>query len=199
MLRFSILALALAGFAVSEAAALGRDFSKEELEANGQLVKGQKPVHGYWINWDDTYFYSGDTAALNQFLVAYGKLQHFKLKVVIHSGAKTSRSLGDRTGRDIPFDWSLRIQNGGTPVSINAKGDIAKIRDLAQDTPGSFVNVLGERFPSQVDIWLGDRIKREDLRIPANVEVASGIESEKNIGIVLPDDLQILNLDKSNP
>src|SRR5262249_20396950 len=97
MLRFSILALALAGFTVSEAAGLGRDFSKEELEANGQLVKGQKPVHGYWINWDDTYFYSGDTAALNQFLVAYGKLQHFKLKVVIHSGAKTAPSLGDRT------------------------------------------------------------------------------------------------------
>src|SRR5262245_51707725 len=181
MLRFSILALALAGFTVSEAAGLGRDFSKEELEANGQLVKGQKPVHGYWINWDDTYFYSGDSAALNQFLVAYGKLQHFKLKVVIHSGAKTAPSLGDRTGRDIPFDWSLRIQNGGAPVLI---------KDIVE---------IPERFPSQVDIWLGNRIKRENLRIPANVEVASGIDSEKNIEIVLPDNLKILNFDNSNP
>jgi hypothetical protein len=30
-----------------------------------------------------------------------------------------------------------------------------------------------------VDVWLGGRIKLDELRIPANVEVASGGEIEK--------------------
>ena len=157
MRRFFVfaLAVALSPWSASEALALGADYSKQDLESKGQLVKGQKPVHGYWVNWEDVFFYAGDTAAFNRFVEAYSKMPNAKLRVVIHPGTKKARSPWDKADRDMAVDWSLYVWNTGT------------------STPGA------KPAPSQVDVWLGSRIKLEDVRIPANVEVVSGGEIEK--------------------
>src|SRR4051812_42541491 len=44
------LTVALLPVSASEARAIGRDLPKDYLEAHGQLVKGQKPVHFYMVN-----------------------------------------------------------------------------------------------------------------------------------------------------
>jgi hypothetical protein len=157
MRRFAgfVLMVALLGGPTSEALALGADYSKQDLASKGQLVKGQKPVHGYWVNWEDVFFYAGDTAAFNQFVAAYSKTKNARLRVVIHAGARKARSPWDKADRDIAADWSLYVWNTGAPVA------------------GS------KPAPTQVDVWLGSRIKLDELRIPANVEVASGGEIEK--------------------
>lgn len=160
MRRLFVLALivALLPVFISEALAIGRDLPKDYLEEHGQLVKGQKPVHGYMVNWEDVFFYSGDTGAFNRFVEAYSKLENFELRVVIHAGAKKARSPWDTEDRNIQVDWSYYVWNTGT----TAKG--------------------GKPAPTRVDVWLGSRIKLEDVRIPANVEVTSGGEIEKFVG-----------------
>jgi len=160
MRRVFVFALSVALFplSASEALALGRDLPKDYLEEHGQLVKGQIPVHGYMVNWEDVFFYSGDTADFNRFVEAYSKLENVELRVVIHAGARKARSPWDKEDRDIPVDWSYYVWNTGT----TARG--------------------GKPAPARVDVWLGSRIKLEDVRIPANVEVVSGGEIEKFVG-----------------
>jgi hypothetical protein len=149
------LAIGLLPVFVSEALALGRDLPKDYLEVHGQLVKGQVPVHGYMVNWEDVFFYAGDTADFNRFAEAYSKLEHLELHIVIHAGAKMARSPWGSPDRDIPADWSYYVWNTGS---------------TAKD---------GKPAPARVDVWLGSRIKLEDLRIPSNVKVTSGGEIEK--------------------
>jgi hypothetical protein len=156
MMRRLALALILAVHCdgTSEAFAMGDDYSSEELGQKGELVDGQTPVHGYWVNWEDTFFYSGSTAELNLFLEAYGKLSSSKLRVVIHSGAKRARSPWDTMDREIPVDWTFYRSNARSADQFM----------LA---------------PTQVDVWLGDRIQLDDLCVPPGVEVASGGEIER--------------------
>lgn len=139
---------------VSDAFGLGADFSKEELKRQGELVEGQTPVHGYFVNWEDVFFYTGDTAELNRFLQAYGKQTGLKRQVVIHAGGKKARSPWDNADRDIAVDWSFYRWNTGN-------GNSAK------------------PAPSRVEIWIGSRIKLDELQIPADVEVTSGGEIER--------------------
>jgi hypothetical protein len=103
------------------------------------------------------FFYSGETADFNRFVEAYSKLENVELRVVIHAGATKARSPWGNADRDIPADWSYYVWNTG-PVAKGSKP-----------------------APTRVDVWLGSRIKLEELRIPANVEVVSGGEIEKFI------------------
>lgn len=151
--RYAMLALVSCLFTpiAPEALAIGRDLPKEIL-----AKQGPNCVHGYMVNWEDTYFFAGDTAAFNEFIQGYSKRTDLKLRVVIHAGTKKARSPWDKADRDIPADWSYYVWNAGIP-------DVRK------------------PAPSQVDVWLGSRIKLDELRIPANVEVASGGEIESFI------------------
>ena len=160
MRQYLAFALFVAWFllSASEALALGRDLPKDYLEEHGQLVKGQVPVHGFMVNWEDVFFYSGDTADFNRFIEAYSKLENLEHRIVIHAGTKKARSPWDKEDRNIPVGWSYYVWNTG-PVP---KG--------------------GKPAPAKVDVWLGSRIKLEELRIPANVEVVSGGEIEKFVG-----------------
>lgn len=150
----SALVVLISLLATADAFGLGSDFSKEELSRNGELVKGQTPVHGYWVNWEDMFFYSGDTGELNRFLESYAKMTGHTRRVVIHAGGKKARSPWDMTDRDIPTDWSFYRWNTGS--AENAKP-----------------------APSRVDIWIGTRIKLDELQVPAGIEVTSGGEIER--------------------
>jgi hypothetical protein len=153
-------ALIVAWFPLSaaEALALGRDLPKDYLEEHGQLVQGQIPVHGFMVNWEDVFFYSGETTDFNCFVEAYSKLENLEHRIVIHPGTKRARSPWDKEDRNIPVDWSYYVWNIGA-VPKGAKP-----------------------APAKVDVWLGSRIKLEELRIPVNVEVISGGEIEKFVG-----------------
>ena len=155
MARSALLALVLGWFVLPtpEALALGRDLPKDVL-----AEQGPNCVHGYMVNWTDTFFFAGDTAAFNKFVEGYSKRHDLNRRVVLHVGTKKARSPWDKADRDIAVDWSYHVWNTRPPVAG------------------------GPPAPSRVDVWLGSRIKLEDLRIPANVEVVSGGEIEKFIG-----------------
>ena len=145
-------------FAAPEVFGLGSDHPNGLVDGHPHWPQGLKDlvnregrVHGFWVNEVDVFFYAGDTQAFNQFLEGYAKLPKTSLTVVIHPGAKNARSSWDKQDRDLPAQWSL--QTGGD----------------SQDG----------RFVTRVDLWLGSRIRLEDLRIPENDEAASGGEIER--------------------
>lgn len=123
------------------------------------LVNRKRRVHGYWVNETDVFFYDGNTQAFNQFMAGYTKLKNTTLKVVIRPGAKKARSPWDKAERDIPVAWSLHISF--LPLDeLDAKKGAG-------------------RFYTRVDVWLGSRVRLEEMHIPAGIEVVSGGEIEK--------------------
>jgi hypothetical protein len=147
-----MLTLVVFGITASSAFGLGADHSKEELKR--RAVAGQTPVHGYFVNWEDVFYFAGDAKAFNQFVDAYSKFKDVKLQVVIHAGTTTASSPWDKAPRDLPADWSFYVWNTGMPLS-----------DKPADKP------VGNPAPTRVDVWVGTRLKLQDLRIPANLEV----------------------------
>jgi hypothetical protein len=143
---------------------LGSDFSRQELETQGQFVKGQIPVHGYWVNWEDVFFYQGDAKAFHQFMEVYRQFRHVQLSVVLHSGAGEARSPWDKESRNLPADWSLYVWKTGVPFTGPADKD--------EKAPP------GKPAPTRVDVWVGKRLKLADLKIPENIAVTA---SEKDL------------------
>jgi hypothetical protein len=145
--------------------ALGSDHPGQPVSSDtwpaglADLVNADNRVHGYFVNWEDVFFFKGDTAAFNDFLKKYSQLPDTSLHVVVHPGRLAVRSPWDKQPRDIAGDWELYA----SPFT----------RDEAQAegvTPGSFV--------TRIDVWLGGSITLDELRIPGNVSVASGGEIE---------------------
>src|SRR5579872_970311 len=100
--RVILLAVVVLGITAARVFGLGADFPKDDL-VNHKFA-GQTPVHGYFVNSEDVFFFAGDAKAFNQFVDAYSKLKDVKLQVVIHAGTTTARS--PWAARDIPADWS---------------------------------------------------------------------------------------------
>ena len=150
-LVFGCLLLVIAGVTVKEAFAVGNDFTKDQIAAAGKHC-----VHGFWVNEQSVAFYAGDAAQLNRDLPKYLEGEYASRKVVLHVGTKRAESPWDTKPRDTFADWT-----------VNTPDDPA---DAAKATP---------RFLLQIDIWLGSKMKLEDLRIPERFEVVSGREIEQ--------------------
>lgn len=155
MKRWMILmsVLVVGNMSDQEVFAAGNDFTQEQI-----AYAGKHCVHGFWLNEQIVVFYAGDTAQLNRDLPRYLEGQYATRKVVIHVGTKRAESPWDTKPRDTFADWS-----------VNTWDDW---EDAVQSVP---------RMRMQIDIWLGSRIKLEDLRIPEEFEVVSGGEIEKFI------------------
>ena len=141
----------LAGILSSRAFALGNDFTKDQI-----ATAGKPCVHGFQVNEQIVVFFTGDAAQLNRDLLKYLEGEYASRKVVLHVGTKRVESPWDSKPRDTFADWS-----------VNTWDDPA---DAAKAVP---------RMRMQIDIWLGSKIKLEDLRVPEGFEVVSGGEIEK--------------------
>ena len=142
------LAVLLAGWGSGAAFASGSDHPKERLAA-----KGRNCVHGYWVNESDVFFYAGDAADFNKAAADVAKKQGVKLQVVVHEGAKQARSPWDKADRNIPADWS--VTTGPTARGFRATGESDLIR---------------------IDLWLGGKVKKENVNYPPDAEVGSASE-----------------------
>ena len=144
--------------------AIGMDIGNGPINTDGgpkglaDLVNKSSRVHGYFVNSASTFFFKGDTATLNDFLVEYSTLGT-NLHVVIHPGTTEVRSPWDKAPRDIAADWRLSV------MPLAADGPL---RDV--DKPFTYV--------TRVDVWLGGAVKLDALRVPRDVIVDSGGEIE---------------------
>ncbi len=148
-----VLVLVVGCMSAKEVIGVGNDFTKEQVAAAGKHC-----VHGFWVNEQSVVFFAGDTDQLNRDLPKRLEGQYATRKVVIHVGTKRAESPWDTKPRDTFADWS-----------VNTWDDP---EDAAKALP---------RMRMQIDIWLGNKIKLEDLRIPEGFEVISGGEIEKFI------------------
>jgi hypothetical protein len=124
-----------------------------------ELVNRPDRVHGYFVNWEDVFFFSGDTQTLNEFLAGYAKLETTVLELVVHPGPKRVRSPWDKADRAIHADWSLYM----SPI---AREQI----EAGKPT---------EKFVTRVDVYLGGKVALDGLVVPVNIETRSGGELEQ--------------------
>lgn len=156
-----------------KAFALAADYGPDELKMRGS-VGGQVPIHGYWVNWEDIFFYAGDAEAFNQFIAAYADWRHRRLELVIHRGPKQAASPWRQL--DVSADWSLYVWNSGVPfnqkILLNKAGD-----EEVELVP------IGEPAPTRVDAWIGPRLKLSDLRIPPTLKVTAASDAGQDAEI----------------
>ncbi len=119
-----------------------------------ELVNCKERVYGYFVNFWDYFYFEGDTASLNAFLQKLGDIRHPQPVVTIHPGTGMAHKLARE--ETFQYDWSLSTLPEGTPVA-----------DRKTQTGLS------------LDVWLGDGISLDDLKVPLSIEVRSGGEIEQ--------------------
>ena len=170
-IRRSFLASLLLVIAASLAYGLGADHTgpvgiahaDKWPEGLKELADHRLRVHGFCVNSEDVFFFSGDTTKLNAFLTDYAKLRKTTLEIVLHPGKKNARSPWDKKPRNISVDWALYA----SPHPVGSAGRLRTAR------PGPFV--------TRIDVWLGGQIELDGLRVPSKVAVKSGGEIEQFI------------------
>lgn len=130
-----------------------------------ELVNVPQRVHGYFVNWEDVFYFAGNTDRLNAFLVQYQALPGTKLQVVLHTGSPQVKSPWDKQPRNALADWKLYT----TPFTEEQFEAAAREKDR-QLKPG--------RFVTKLDVWTGVQIKLDQLMIPADVPVEAAPEAK---------------------
>jgi hypothetical protein len=152
----------LVAASASFAGRLGADFSKEELASKS--FAGITPVHGYWVNWMDNFYFQGTADKLNLFLAAIEARKEAVVKIVLHTGTTKARSPWDKSENRPAADWSLFTVNGITPASGTTNAQLQKLSP-----------------PTQVDIWTGGKVELGKLKVPEKFELTASKETDKQI------------------
>jgi hypothetical protein len=175
-LRHSIL-LAIAActivLAASNVFGLGSDYPTNESsnpswpKGMAELVNVTNRVHGFWVNSEDIFFFSGSATNLASFLETYSQIQGIeKHLLVLQDGVGEAKSPWEKTGRSC--DWELY----GCPrgwlnlgkISSQGTNSVEAIQQAAKDT----------NYFLEVHFWTGGKIALDQLVIPQNVEVTGG-------------------------
>jgi hypothetical protein len=118
------------------------------------IVNSPERIHGYWVNWSDTFFFAGDTDKLNAVLESCEKLPNTKLEIVLHPGQGNAQSPWDKTPPSKTADWKF------------------------------FVSAIGRgEARSKLDIWVGGKIRLADLKIPAKLSIKAGDDATEDAAI----------------
>jgi hypothetical protein len=153
---------------------LGCDYPSGKLAAAGslgwpkgmdKLVNATNRVHGYWINAEDVFFFSGDAAQFTAFLRDCAQLDEAKnCRLILHEGVGEAKSPWGKVGR--PCDWKLYVCPKGwrnAAILLEQHTNPVEVIQKAAREPG---------YVLEVHLWTGGRIAPDQVHIPKNVEVA---------------------------
>ncbi len=122
-----------------------------------ELANDPHRVSGYWVNQSDVFFFAGDTAAFNAFLVRYAALSGEETPhiLTIQPGPGTTTRLGEKEPK-IHYEWFMKITRAGWDGEQHYNPD-PKI----------------DRFPVRVRIGLatGGAVDLQAVELPANVDL----------------------------
>jgi hypothetical protein len=160
-LVFIVIALSLFG-GIRAAFALGSDHPKQAVSASSwpkgmsNLVNSPERIHGYFVNAEDVFFFSGDQEHFDQFLRDYAKIDGVvSHKIVIHSGLGRAKSPWQKD-EGLKCDWMV-----DGCLSSWKRGDPA-----------------AKGYILEVHIWQDGRIKLEKGRVPEGVTVERAKSTE---------------------
>jgi hypothetical protein len=129
-----------------------------------KLVTFTNRVHGFFVNQEDLFFYSGDAVALSAFLRDYAKLEGVVAKRLIqHEGVGEAKSPWAKEGQ--PCDWELYVcPKGWHNLAELSKGgtNSVEVLQIAAKEAGYIV---------EVHVWIGGRLALDQVEIPKTVEV----------------------------
>jgi hypothetical protein len=112
-----------------------------------ELANSTNRVHGFWVNAEDSFFFSGSASEFTAFLAAYAKIEGIeKHRLILHDGVGEAKSPWGKSGRSC--DWKLY----SVPRSWLAAD--AKVKS----------------FVLEVHFWMGGKIALEQAAIPKNIE-----------------------------
>jgi hypothetical protein len=158
--------------ASKQAFALGSDYPNDKPVTgstnwpNGleRLVNATNRVHGYFVNAEDIFFFSGNAPALTAFLRDYSRLPGVDShRLILHDGTGAAKSPWEKTGR--VCDWKLYACPKGwhnvAALSKSGTNSVEALRTAAKE-PGYVV---------EVHFWTGRHIALDQIDIPKNVVV----------------------------
>ena len=146
-------------FATCHAFGFGSDYRNDEPvggastwpEGLKELVNTTNRVHGFFVNEQDVFFFSGNATNLTRFLRDYSKIRGIeKHRLILRKGVGEAKSPWGKIGR--PCDWKLY----GCLKGWRSKDPKEK------------------SFILEVHFWTGGRINLDHVTIPQNVEVTKG-------------------------
>lgn len=130
----------------------------------------QPAIYGYMDNDSGNYYFSGDTAKLNRFLLRATKwiqqvpedgwYSDVSARIVIHAGIAKFEN-------QVPG-------NGGTPKHVDWKLEVIPSSKL----DGATQTIIHKQSVT-VHIWIGEQIRLDGLEIPKEFAVESGGEIER--------------------
>lgn len=134
-----------------------------------RLVNTTNRVHGFFVNAEDIFFFSGSAAELTSFLQGYSRLEGVESRrLILHDGIGAAKSPWGNAGR--ACDWKLyACPRGWHNIGALSKQGTNSVQALqkAAKEPGYVV---------EVHFWTGGRIALDQVEIPKNVVVQKGIE-----------------------
>jgi hypothetical protein len=131
------------------------------------LVDTTNRVHGFFVNSENLFFFSGSSADFTTFLRNYSQIQGIeKHRLILHDGIGEAKSPWDKAGRSC--DWKLfgcpkswlnlaAVQKGTNSNEVFA----SMAKEAAKDT----------NYVLEVHFWTGGHIAFDRVSIPKNVEV----------------------------
>ncbi|MBC8097670.1 MAG: hypothetical protein H7Y43_17860 [Akkermansiaceae bacterium] len=157
-IQLKVRLLAACVFAIAASAfGLGADYENDHPvggasgwpEGLKELVNTTNRVHGYFVNAEDVFFFSGSATNLTEFLRDYSKIQGIeKHQLILHEGTGAAKSPWSKASK--PCDWKLYA------------------------VPKSWLAGDGKEksFILEVHFWTGDKIALDQVAVPRNVEFA---------------------------
>lgn len=121
-----------------------------------ELVNTTNRVHGFFVNAEDIFFFSGSVTNLTEFLRGYSKIQGIeKHQLILHEGVGEAKS--PWSTNSAPCDWKLRA----CPKSWSTGAADEKA------------------FILEVHFWTGGKIALDRASIPKNVAVTNVSDSSR--------------------
>jgi len=117
------------------------------------LVNTTNRVHGFFVNSEDIFFFSGTATNFTAFLLDYSRIQGVEnRRLILHDGPGEAKSPWDKAGR--LCDWKLYVC---------PKSGLEAVRTGKPSTNTDYV--------VEVHFWTGGKIALDQVTVPKNVEV----------------------------
>jgi hypothetical protein len=160
-------------FATWDTHGLGSDYSNDRPvigsaawpKGMAQLVNITNRVHGFFVNAEDLFFFSGSASNFTVFLKNYSQTSGIeKHRLILHEGMGEAKSPWEKTGR--ACDWKLYgCPKGWSNLAALKDTNSVEAMQKAAQEPG---------YVLEVHFWTGGRIGLDQIVVPQNVEIAKG-------------------------
>ena len=128
-----------------------------------QLINNANRVHGFWVNAEDRFFFSGDASVFSLFLKQYAAIEGIAgHRLIIHPGKGVAKSPWD-DGDGKSCDWMLEV----APVSWREGhgGEIFRDKDGSRPKEGE------KEYLVELHAWTKGKIYIKKVKFPKGVLV----------------------------